>query len=252
MQIIHRLFLSALLAVVLFSCAKDPVTPEVNMISPNEGNVFTTNSSIVVQAMLADGLIIDQYKVQLRLSSPSEVIDSTSDLIYFADSAYLYVSGQSYNQNSFQHVVNIGADFTPGSYYLVVAALNSQYNEGKDTLNISIVNVTDSVAPVVNVTLPAGASSFHKLDTLDLFAVCTDVRTNLSAGVIRRIKVTIDPVFSGQAAVDVVNEFLPQSDTVNAQYVIPNSFNTGSYIVRYTVLDEFNNAAIREISITVN
>lgn len=240
------------LVITFFSCAKENDLPELIVTSPVDGAVIYVNSSIIVDAMLAESLIMDQYKVQLKLSTPSEPIDSTQNLTFFGDSAYLYVSNLNYNQNAFQHIINIPGDFTPGSYLLIISALNGQYAEGKDTLDIYIRNLTDTIKPAVTISLPGEGTSYNKLDTMNVFAVIQDELTDLSSGFIYRLKVTVDPDFSGQAPVDIYNQNYPLSDTLDLQYIIPNSFNSGLYKVRFTAVDEFNNATISEIGISVN
>lgn len=238
---------------LLGSCAKDAVKPNLAIGTPVDNKVFFLPDTFNVDGSLLEGTM-DQYKVELKLMSPCEQIDTTSDGINFGQYSYLYVSGAGYGQNVFSHTVMLPADFTPGAYHCIVSCIVEQYNEGKDTVTIYLKNLTDTINPVINISEPAGAVNIDKGDTLRIYGLMDEKKTGLIQGEVYRVKITLEPNFTGQSALSIANQFPPvdPNDSIKVNYTIPTSIGSGSYTLKITILDEFNNYTIYEYPVQVN
>lgn len=239
--------------VLLVSCAQEPAKPNLAIGTPVNNKVFFLPDTFNVDGSLLEGTM-DQYKVQLVMMNPCEQIDTTSDGINFNQYSYLYVSGAGFGQNVFSHTVMLPADFTPGAYHCIVSCIVEQYTEGKDTVTIYLKNLVDTINPVINIAEPAGAVNIDKGDTLRIYGLMDEKRTGLLQGVVYRVKITMDPNFTGQSSLSIANQFPPSdpNDSIKVNYTIPTSINSGSYTLKITIIDEFNNFTIYEYPVQVN
>jgi hypothetical protein len=246
------LFIAILFSLALISCKKEIVKPELQVDTPLEGSTYNVGESFEVKASSLDDVFIEQYKVQMVLTAPSEFADSTYDGTQFGLHSYMYISPEGYNADTIQHIVPLEPDFHPGTYNLIVSMLTDQYQESKDTVPVRVYNPTDTVQPEVYVFMPAPAyPDYNKQDTLKLIVVATDKRSSLADGKIKRVKVDLVPQFTGQTAVNLVNALNPVSDTVRANFIIPITYSTGNYSVQIVVNDDFNNFYLDSPTITV-
>lgn len=238
---------------LLLACAKDPVKPNLAIGTPTNNSVFILPDTFNVDGSLLDGTM-DQYKVQFSLQNPCEIIDTTSDGINFGAYSYLYVSGTNYGNNVFSHTVHLPADFTPGAYNCIVSCIVEQYNEGIDTVTVYVKNLVDTLNPTITLSEPAGAVNIDKGDTLRIYGLMDEKRTGLLQGEIYRVKIMMEANFGGQTPVTVANQFPPSDpdDSLKIQYKIPVSISSGSYTLKITILDEFNNYTIYTYPVAVN
>lgn len=241
----------AIVFIVMTSCNQDSAKPNLGIGTPNDNSVFILPDTFNVDASLQEG-VMEQYKVELILNDPCEMIDTTSTGFDFSLSSYLFVSGTGYNQNTFSHTVMLEDDFTPGEYSCIVSAIVGQYNEGKDTVTIYLQNLTDTVKPVASISEPAGPETLNKGDTLRVFGLMDEKKTGMLQGVVYRVKMDLRPNFSGQSDLTVLNSFKPTDDSLKVKYEIPTSIVSGAYTLYITLLDEYNNFTIYTYSITVN
>ncbi len=239
--------------VLLLACAQDGPKPNLAIGTPNDNAVFILPDTFNVDGSLLEGTM-DQYKVELKLMSPCEAIDTTSDGINFGAYSYLFVSGTNYNDNVFSQTVIAPADFTPGSYYCIVSCIVEQFNEGIDTVVIQLKNLVDTLNPTITISEPVGAVNIDKGDTLRIYGLMDEKRTGLLQGVIYRVKVVMEANFGGQNALNIANQFPPvdPDDSLKVNYTIPMSILSGSYTLKITILDEFNNFTIYTYPIQVN
>jgi hypothetical protein len=79
-------------------------------------------------------------------------------------------------------------------------------------------------------------------------------RTGLLQGEIYRVKIIMEANFGGQTPVTIANQFPPSDpdDSLKIQYKIPVSISSGSYTLKITILDEFNNYTIYTYPMSVN
>ncbi len=241
------------LCVFLVACAQNATKPNLAIGTPNNNTVFFLPDTFNVDASLLDGTM-DQYKVQFTLMSPCEAIDTTSDGINFGAYSYLFVSNQNYGQNVFSHTVQVPADFTPGAYNCIVSCIVEQTNEGIDTVTLFLKNMVDTLKPTVTLSEPAGNVIIDKGDTLRIFGLMDEKRTGLLQGEMRRVKIMLEANFGGQTPLTVANQFPPTDpdDSLKVKYKIPASISSGSYTLKITLLDEFNNYTVYTYGVQVN
>jgi len=241
------------ICVFLVACAQNAVKPNLAIGTPTDNSVFFLPDTFNVDASILEGTM-DQYKVQFILQNPCEIIDTTSDGINFGLYSYLYVSNQSYDQAVFSHTVQVPADFTPGAYDCIVSCIVDQNNEGKDTVTIFLKNLVDTLKPTVTLSEPTGPVTINKGDTLRVFGLMYEKRTGLLVGQIYRVKIMMEANFGGQSPLTVANQFPPvdPDDSLKVKYKIPTSISSGSYTLKITLLDEFNNYTIYTYPVQVN
>lgn len=239
--------------VLLLGCAQNAAKPNLAIGTPTDNTVFILPAAFNVDGSLLDGTM-DQYKVELKLMDPCEAIDTTSDGINFGNYSFLFISGTNYNQSTFSELVNLPADFTPGAYNCIVSCIVEQYNEGKDTSVIYIRNLVDTLNPTITISEPAGSVNINKGDTLRVFGLMDEKRTGLLQGEIYRVKIMLEANFGGQTPLTVANQFPPvdPDDSLKVKYKIPTSISSGSYTLKITIVDEFNNFTIYTYSVQVN
>jgi hypothetical protein len=248
-----KIFPVALVCVFLIACNKNTAKPNLAIGTPTDNSVFYLPDTFNVDGSLLEGTM-DQYKIKFSLMSPCETIDTTSDGINFGSYTYLYVSNQNYNQNVFSHTVQLPADFTPGAYYCIVSCIVEQSNEGIDTALIYIQNLVDTLKPTLTLSEPTGSVNIDKGDTLRIFGLMDEKRTGLLQGELYRVKIMLEANFGGQTALTVANQFPPTDpdDSLKVKYKIPVSISSGSYTLKITLLDEFNNFTIYTYQVQVN
>ncbi len=239
--------------VLLLACSKDPVKPNLAIGTPNNNSMFFLPDTFNVDGSLLDGTM-DQYKVELDLMSPCEAIDTTSDGINFGAYTYLYVSAANYDQSTFSHTVILPGDFTPGAYHCIVSCIVQQYNEGIDTVTVYVKNLVDTLNPTITLSEPAGPVTINKGEILRIYGLMDEKRTGLLQGVIYRVRIVMEANFTGQGSLSIANQFPPvdPDDSLKVQYTIPMSIISGSYTLRITILDEFNNFTHYEYPVNVN
>lgn len=238
---------------ILTACTNNASKPNLAIGTPNNNSVYYLPDTFNVEASLLDGTM-NQYKVEFVLQSPCEQIDTTSDGFAFGGYEYLFVSGTNYNQNIFSHTVSFPADFTPGAYNCIVSCIVQDFNEGKDTVTVYLQNLVDTIRPTLTLSEPSGPVTIDKGDTLRIRGLMDEKRTGLLQGELRRAKVTMEANFGGQTPLTLANQFPPAdpNDSLKVNYIIPNSILSGSYNLKITLLDEFNNYTTYTYSITVN
>lgn len=248
-----KIILVSSCCVLLLACAKNTSKPNLTIVTPNNNSIFYLPDTFNVDGSLLDGNM-DQYKVELNLMSPCEVIDTTSDGINFGAYSYLFISGTNYNQNTFSRTVILSSDFTPGAYNCIISCIVQQYNEGIDTVTVYLKNIVDTLVPTITLSEPAGAVNINKGDTLRIYGLMVENRTGLLQGEIYRVKIVMEANFGGQNPLTIANQFPPvdPDDSLKIQYKIPTSIISGSYTLKITILDEFNNFTIYTYSVQVN
>lgn len=241
------------LCVFLIACSQNATKPNLAIGTPTDNSVFFLPDTFNVDASLTDGTM-DQYKVQFILQNPCEQIDTTSDGINFGSYSYLFVSNQNYGQNVFSQTVMLPADFTPGAYNCIVSCIVEQTNEGIDTVTIFLQNLVDTLKPTVTLSEPTGPVTIDKGDTLRVFGLMDEKRTGLLVGQMYRVKIMLEANFGGQTPLTVSNQFPPTDpdDSLKVKYKIPTSISSGSYTLKITLLDEFNNYTIYTYPVQVN
>lgn len=240
------LFLLSIVAACSFSSCGggDGLKPDVEVAIPAPNTRYWVGSQILIDAILTNNSIIDQYKIELKLAPPCEVLDSAwvnSTWEIFGNNSYLFVSPPAYNGTVIQGVIDIPLKFTPGKYHLIVSALNNQFNEGRDTVPVIIGNQLDTVAPEITLVSPVDGATIAKGDTLKITGSVNEVVSDLSAGGMHRIKITLVPQFSGFNSIEIFNSTTSSITEINQQYIIGSSIQAGNYIIRLVAIDAFNN-----------
>lgn len=248
-----RYILLVALCAFLVACSQDNAKPNLAIGTPTNNSVFFLPDTFNVDGSLLEG-VMDQYKVKFVLQNPCEAIDTTSDGINFGAYSYLYVSNQNYDQSTFSHTAFMPVDFTPGAYDCIVSCIVNQNTEGIDTVTIFLKNLVDTLKPTVTLSEPAGAVTIDKGDTLRIFGLMDEKRTGLLAGELYRVKIMLEANFGGQTPLTVANQFPPvdPDDSLKVKYKIPTSISSGSYTLKITLLDEFNNYTVYTYPVQVN
>lgn len=245
MKNIFLLLVSLVTIVTITSCGGgEGLKPDVEVAIPSPNTRYWVGSQILVDAILTNNSIIDQYKIELKLAPPCEPLDSAlvnSSWQLFANNSYLYVSPPAYNGTTIQGTIDIPNNFTPGKYHLIVSALNNQFNEGRDTVPVMICNPLDTIAPDIILTAPIDGATIAKGDTLKITGSVNEVVSDLSAGTMHRIKITLVPQFSGYNSFEIFNSTTSVVAALNHSYFISNSIPNGNYILRIIAIDAFNN-----------
>lgn len=240
---------------IFLSCGGgDGLKPDVEITTPASNARYWVDSQIMIDAILTNNSIIDQYKIELKLAPPCEVLDSAlinGTWEVFGNSSYLFVSPPSYNGTMIQSVIDIPQKFIPGRYHLIISALNNQFNEGKDTVPITISNQLDTVAPEITLISPIDGSSIAKGDTLKILGSVNELLSDNSAGGIHRIKITLVPQFSGYNSIEIFNSTNYSVTSINHEYVFSNTLQTGNYILRLTAIDAFNNFKLINLGLSI-
>ncbi|MCX7745116.1 MAG: DUF4625 domain-containing protein [Flavobacteriales bacterium] len=243
-NLIHYL-LSIITVLYTISCGSgDGLKPDVEVSVPVPNTRYWVGSQILIDAILTNNSIIDQYKIELKLAPPCEPLDSAivnSSWHVFANNSYLYVSPPAYNGTTIQGEIEIPNNFTPGKYHLIVSALNNQFNEGKDTVPIMICNQLDTIIPDIILISPTDGASIAKGDTLKIIGSVNEIISDLSAGSMHRIKITLVPQFSGFNSIEIYNSTTSVVTQINQEYFIGSSMPAGNYILRLVGIDAFNN-----------
>ncbi len=242
----YIIFFLILVTILSFSsCGSgEGLKPDVEVSIPAPNTHYWVNSQIVVDAILTNNSIIDQYKIELKLAPPCEALDSAlvnSVWEIFGNNSYLFVSPPAYNGTVIQEVIDIPLKFTPGKYHLVVSALNNQFNEGKDTVPVTIANPLDTVVPEITLISPVDGTTIAKGDTLKITGSVNEVVSDLSAGGMHRIKISLVPQFTGYNTIEIFNSTTSMVNSINVDYFLSNSLQTGNYILRLVAIDAFNN-----------
>lgn len=240
------LFLISLVTIVsISSCGGgEGLKPDVEVAIPSPNTRYWVGSQILVDAILTNNSIIDQYKIELKLAPPCEPLDSAlvnSSWQLFANNSYLYVSPPAYNGTTIQGTIDIPNNFTPGKYHLIVSALNNQFNEGRDTVPVMICNSLDTIAPDILLTAPIDGATINRGDSLIITGSVNEVISDLSAGSMHRIKITLVPQFSGYNSIEIFNSTTSVVTALNHSYFIANTIPNGNYILRIIAIDAFNN-----------
>jgi hypothetical protein len=251
----YIIFCSILVTTLSFSSCggDDGLKPDVEVSIPAPNTHYWVGSQILVDAILTNNSIIDQYKIELKLSPPCEVLDSAwvnSTWEIFGNHSYLFVSPPAYNGTVIQEVIDIPLKFTPGKYHLIVSALNNQFNEGRDTVPVTIANPLDTVAPEITLVSPVDGATIAKGDTLKITGYVNELVSDLTAGGMHRIKITLVPQFSGYNTIEIFNSTTSVVNSINVDYFLNNSIQTGNYILRLIAIDAFNN--FRQINLGVS
>jgi hypothetical protein len=240
------LFLISLVTIVtITSCGGgEGLKPDVEVAIPSPNTRYWVGSQILVDAILTNNSIIDQYKIELKLAPPCEPLDSAlvNNLWQlFANNSYLYVSPPAYNGTTIQGTIDIPNNFTPGKYHLIVSALNNQFNEGRDTVPVMICNPLDTIAPDILLTAPIDGATINRGDSLIITGSVNEVVSDQTAGTMHRIKITLVPQFSGYNSFEIFNSTTSVVTALNHSYFISNSIPNGNYIFRIIAIDAFNN-----------
>lgn len=249
---VYSFLILSIFSVFIISCSGHGIMPDVKITTPLSGARYFVGSQIAIEASLTNDELIDQYKVEMKLALPCEPLDSTSSgSILFGNHSYLFVSSTHYGQSHISETISIPANFTPGNYHLIVSALNNQFNEGHDTLLISILNPIDTVPAQLSFSSPLESSSWSKGDTLRITGEVNDTRSDLSAGAIHRVKIMLVPQFSGPSSIELYNNTEPNLLFIEKTYFLAATLPAGKYILRIMALDEFNNTTNLNIGITI-
>lgn len=255
MKNIIPLLLSIVAVGSSLSCSdNDGLKPDVEVTTPAPNARYWVGSQIMIDAILTNNSIIDQYKIELKLAPPCEVLDSAlvnGTWEVFGNSSYLFVSPPSYNGTVIQSVIDIPLKFTPGKYNLIVSALNNQFNEGKDTVPIIISNQLDTIAPEITLTSPLDGFSIVRNDTLKILGSVNELLSDNSAGGMHRIKIMLVPQFSGYNSIEIFNSTNYSVTSINHEYVISNALQTGNYILRIVAIDAFNNFKLINLGLSI-
>ena len=251
----YIIFFLILVTILGFSScgSSDGLKPDVEVAIPAPNTRCWVGSQIMIDAILTNNSIIDQYKIELKLAPPCEALDSAwvnSTWEIFGNNSYLFVSPPAYNGTMIQGVIDVPLKFTPGNYHLIVSALNNQFNEGRDTVPVTIANPLDTVAPEITLVSPIDGATIAKGDTLKITGSVNEVVSDLTAGGMHRIKITLVPQFSGYNTIEIFNSTASFVNSINVDYFLNNSIQTGNYILRLIAIDAFNN--FRQINLGVS
>lgn len=248
---LYRMVILLLLAGMGYSCKDISSAPDLVVSAPDEHARYEVGDSIHVMATFDPAGTIQQYKIQLVLPAPYVYVDTTADMIAFGSDSYLYVSGLNYNQDHIDDTVQLATNFMPGHYYLIIAALNDNMSESKDTLDIFIRNPLDTIYPFMNITSPAEGFMLGQQDTLSVFALVNEFRSGMVQVRAQIQKVTLVESATEDEVSVLVNTTDPLIDTVQRKYVIPGNLAAGNYELRFFTLDEFNNDSTQVVHIVV-
>ncbi|MBE2246068.1 MAG: DUF4625 domain-containing protein [Candidatus Competibacteraceae bacterium] len=228
------------------------IKPDVDISSPLPDARFWVGSQINVSASLTNDGLIDQYKVELKLSAPCEPLDSASSgVVLFGNHSFLFVSGTNYNQSHISANIPLPLNFTPGKYHLIVSALNNQFNEGRDTLVLTVMNSLDTVPPQLTLSSPMEGSNWTLGDTLRIVGTINETLSDLNVGGMHRLVIWLVPQFDGLTPIQLFNSTQSSLVTIDVKYYLGATLPVGNYILRITAIDEFNNVTPINIGLTV-
>lgn len=244
-------FYLSLVLVLITSCTEDGANSKISISTPSPDFKILVGNNLNTIASLDQGNM-NQYKVELKLISPCEDIDSAGG-VNFINTNYVFVSGANYNEPNFSHAISLDPQFLPGYYYLIASAIVNSSSSISDTVNVYIQNAIDTIKPVSTFSMPSASTTINREDTIKIRGEITELLTNSSPGNMKRIKITMIANFSGQPTLNLYSfAGNPINDSIKVNYKIPASIMTGNYTMEVSLLDEFNNFKTYTFSVSVN
>jgi hypothetical protein len=256
MNTLFKVLVFACVFILLFSCGKEDTTPpswEFTSFNPapkpgticgeleNEVFFLTGGDTLSFTAIFTDDEELSQYKIDIHENFDCHGHGKTSDWSVL----------QIIDLNGKEEVINkkipVPQNVTAGKYHFIIQLVDAAGNQAQNTFlrDIVVFNPTDTVPPVVNVSVPL-TSATHTASrggTVNFQGTVTD---NLSLGMGGNGKLVIDyvnqnnqNVFQGKTI--AFPESQGTSYNFNENISIHNSVPLGNYTFRVYAYDGVNN-----------
>lgn len=226
---------------------------ELIITSPSKSSItrIQTSKTITVSAKPLGEDVVHQYKIQLLLASSSLDIDSsTTEQAYVKN--FLYISEPNETTPTIEKTITIPKDYLPGNYSLLVSAIINGNSEARDTVQVTIFNEIDTLAPTVSIIYPENNTTIGKSDSLQIGIYTSDLFSNNQEGSLYDI--SIDMIHQdSQVKINLFKTTrLKQAGfELDNAIKLPAGIAGGNYKLQVTSVDRYNNVAIESVAIKV-
>lgn len=228
------------------SCKKKENDDEVPVIAinlPIDGSSVNTGSSLQFDAVFTDNEDLGQYKIEIHSDFDGHTHEKTNEAIPWETVIIEDITGTSQNVSKSISVPDTAA---AGAYHLVVSCIDKSGNEAESVaLEFMVVNLTDTVAPVLSISSPTDMQQLNVGDTLVITGSVTD---NME---VEAVEIIIERASDETTVADQDIDIHAPQGNINAS-VPTASLSAGTYHVHITAIDHVNNQSEVEIEIGLN
>lgn len=131
----------------------DVAKPAISVVSPASNNTFTGGDTIAFHAWFTDNRELSQYRIEIHSSSDGHSHGKQSGIApHFKFDTIVNITGVNTEQRLF---IPTPAGAAAGPYHFIVSAVDKAGNEADFVeVDITLVNPTDTVAPLVTPVHP--------------------------------------------------------------------------------------------------
>lgn len=232
-----------LVLIILASCNdKDTEEPEVFINEPTAGTVVNTGGNLHIDVTLSDNEGLAQYRIKVvkNFSGPYAKTDTIEAW------NHIEVGDASGTDQTISKDIEISSDAAAGNYYLLLSCVDvNNWESEVDTVEFSVVNTQDTVAPTILLNSPAVMQEFNIGDTILLYVLVSDDLKVLDVNAIVQADSDSSKVFETTTSINASNG--------NMYTTTPtNTWSAGSYTIYYTAYDSVNNQAEEVVPIILN
>ncbi len=230
----------------LASCKKDEKDDEAPVIGVSEPvNNFSVNtgSEIHFEATFTDNEDLAQYKIDIHNDFDGHTHGKTSEADPWETVIIQNISGKTHNAT--EHI-DVPTDAAAGDYHMIVSCVDASGNEADFTqLEFTIVNISDTEDPVLNITSPTDNQQFNVGDDLVITGTVTD---NME---VEEVEIVVERESDETEVAD--EDIHVHAAQGNINVTVPTAgFSAGHYHIHITATDHVNNQSEVEIEIELN
>jgi hypothetical protein len=225
------------IAAIFSSCNQttDTENPTVQIESPAEGQVVSTNDDLRLVATLSDDTGLLQYKLTIN------GIDSLNDVASDSTLHFIYVEGVLNETKAIyldETIVLVDSTFN-GHYYATLTAIDIEGNESvRDTVKFKIRNSIDSEIPVFNVGGPVAGDTLTFGEGFSVTGSVTDSQSLIYADIyVGRTDLSFELLSFGFA--DVQNNIVDYGN-VGWFFQVDSTWSQGAYHMYFTAWDNYS------------
>lgn len=241
-----QIYFLLIAGLVCFSACKktDKERPVFTVNSPADSTIFETGQTIAFSANFIDNEDLSQYKIDIHDNFDGHGHDKNLATIW-NQILIQNIAGSNFTEN---RNITVPDSAAAGWYHFLVTCVDVAGNQSQvEFRNIYIRNISDTVAPTVNLTTPVENASYTLGNNLSVDANITDnERVYIVNTRIRRPNSSNNIFFKADTF---------GTNAVNFNKIIPttgSTWTTGAYELRFTVFDNYYNKTVREIHFNLN